>query len=293
MGQQRPDNIDVTGDESVLSPRHLVSSLLASERGTNKTRRLETDASGNLYVAATVNVAADGAIVDGANSAIRGTVLDTPTASPVGTDNPQLVSLNGTTVPLPTGAATLTEQQTQTASLSVLDDWDEGDRAKVNPISGQVGVQGGSGVVSASTQRVVLATDIPLPAGGNQIGSTIPDRPSQKTGRVYKEGFLDHQTTGQTAYTVTNGKTLYVTSIAISAFNASAVANGRLRVRDNTTVKIPVSIPTAGVAALASLVPATLTALSFPEPIPFGTNLNVDLPAGTVTYSLSFSGYEE
>jgi hypothetical protein len=33
---------------------------------------------------------------------------------------------------LPTGAATFTEQQTQTASLSVLDDWDESDRAKVN-----------------------------------------------------------------------------------------------------------------------------------------------------------------
>jgi len=45
------------------------------------------------------------------------------------------------------------------ASLSVIDDWDESDRAKVNPIVGQAGVQGGAGAVSATTQRVALATD--------------------------------------------------------------------------------------------------------------------------------------
>lgn len=40
----------------------------------------------------------------------------------------------------------------------------------VNPISGQTGVQGGSGTVSNTTQRVVLATDVALPAGTNAIG---------------------------------------------------------------------------------------------------------------------------
>lgn len=75
------------------------------------------------------------------------------------------------TVSLPTGASTLAEQQTQTTSLSVIDDWDESDRAKVNPIVGSAGVQGGSGGVSASTQRVVLATDVALPTGTNAIGT--------------------------------------------------------------------------------------------------------------------------
>lgn len=56
------------------------------------------------------------------------------------------------------------------ASLSVLDDWDESDRAKVNLIVGQAGVQGGSGVVTALTQRVVLATDVALPTGNNNVG---------------------------------------------------------------------------------------------------------------------------
>lgn len=55
-------------------------------------------------------------------------------------------------------------------SLAVIDDWDESDRAKTNPIVGQAGVQGGSGAVSATTQRVVLATDVALPAGTNAIG---------------------------------------------------------------------------------------------------------------------------
>jgi len=45
------------------------------------------------------------------------------------------------------------------ASLSVIDDWDESDRAKVNPIAGQAGVQGGAGAVTALTQRVAIATD--------------------------------------------------------------------------------------------------------------------------------------
>jgi len=56
-------------------------------------------------------------------------------------------------------------------SLAVIDDWDETDRAKVNPIAGQAGVQGGSGTANALTQRVVLATDVALPTGSNTIGA--------------------------------------------------------------------------------------------------------------------------
>lgn len=55
-------------------------------------------------------------------------------------------------------------------SLAVMDDWDETNRAAVNTIAGQVGVQGGSGVVNALTQRMVLATDVALPTGTNAIG---------------------------------------------------------------------------------------------------------------------------
>ena len=47
------------------------------------------------------------------------------------------------------------------ASLSVLDDWDETDRAKVNLIVGQAGITAGSGAIAANTPRMALATDSP------------------------------------------------------------------------------------------------------------------------------------
>jgi hypothetical protein len=51
------------------------------------------------------------------------------------------------------------------ASLSVVDDWDESDRAKVNLIAGQAGITAGAGNVAASTPRVTLAADDPAVAG--------------------------------------------------------------------------------------------------------------------------------
>jgi hypothetical protein len=120
---------------------------------------------------------------------------------PVGSANPLPVSqataanLNATVVgtgtfavqvsssALPTGAATLAEQQTQTTALQIIDDWDESDRAKVNPIVGQAGVQGGAGAVSALTQRVVLATDTTVP---NVTGNIAAD--SADSGNPVKVG---------------------------------------------------------------------------------------------------------
>lgn len=46
-------------------------------------------------------------------------------------------------------------------AVEVMDDWDESDRAKVNPIVGQAGVAAGAGSVSAATQRATLASDDP------------------------------------------------------------------------------------------------------------------------------------
>lgn len=71
---------------------------------------------------------------------------------------------------LPSGAATETTLASILTSVQIMDDWDESDRAKVNPIVGQAGLQGGSGLVSANTLRMVLATDVPLPTGTNSIG---------------------------------------------------------------------------------------------------------------------------
>ncbi len=93
-------------------------------------------------------------------------------------DNGASLTIDNATLSV-TGAGTATGAlRTVTASnspdvtaLEIMDDWDESDRAKVNIIVGQAGVQGGSGTVSANTQRVVLATDVALPTGSNTIGS--------------------------------------------------------------------------------------------------------------------------
>ena len=50
----------------------------------------------------------------------------------------------------------------QAASLSVLDDWDETDRAKVNIVVGQAGITAGAGSVAANTPRVTHASDDPV-----------------------------------------------------------------------------------------------------------------------------------
>ncbi len=81
-----------------------------------------------------------------------------------------------TTLPLPTGAATETKQDTlighvdglesamgdAVTALQVMDDWDETNRCKVNLIVGQAGIAAGAGAVGATTPRVTLANDDPV-----------------------------------------------------------------------------------------------------------------------------------
>lgn len=104
---------------------------------------------------------------DGDNVAARGTnagelYVKHVDAIPITDNSGSLTVDNGGTFAVQDSAAE--------ASLSVIDDWDESDRAKVNPIVGQAGVAAGSGTVGTTTQRVVLATDVALPAGTNAIG---------------------------------------------------------------------------------------------------------------------------
>jgi hypothetical protein len=83
----------------------------------------------------------------------------------------QMLVWNGTgSAPAATGAAAVSTstlrvvKATDSAvvlSLQIIDDWDESDRAKVNPIAGQAGIAAGSGAVDVLTPRVILATDDP------------------------------------------------------------------------------------------------------------------------------------
>jgi hypothetical protein len=116
----------------------------------------------NTATPTTTSVGAFCLVYDGANwDFLRGTAADGALVN-LGTNNDVTVT---------SGAITETNSAAIAASVSVLDDWDETNRAAVNTIAGQVGVQGASGAVTALTQRVVLATDVALPTGSNTIGA--------------------------------------------------------------------------------------------------------------------------
>jgi hypothetical protein len=54
---------------------------------------------------------------------------------------------------------TLAADDPAVAAVQVMDDWDESDRAKVNPIVGQAGIAAGKGAVGATVPRVTVAGD--------------------------------------------------------------------------------------------------------------------------------------
>jgi hypothetical protein len=98
---------------------------------------------------------------------------------------------------------------TAVASLSVIDDWDETDRAKVNPIAGQAGVAGGTGVDAANVQRVSLATNVALPAGTNAIGKLAANS-GVDIGDVDVTSVAGTATNASAHVTVTNASTTII-----------------------------------------------------------------------------------
>lgn len=81
--------------------------------------------------------------------------LKTDTSSVAGT----ATNVNGGNRDAGTQTITLADNDPAVVSLAIIDDWDESDRCKVNPIVGQAGVSANSGVLDATTQRITIATD--------------------------------------------------------------------------------------------------------------------------------------
>lgn len=74
-----------------------------------------------------------------------------------------------------TNAGTFAVQESGGAltALQIIDDWDESDRAKVNPIEGQAGVAAGAGAVGATVQRMTLASDDPAVAALQLLDNAV------------------------------------------------------------------------------------------------------------------------
>lgn len=270
MGQSRPDQRDLDGDESVISPRNSDSSLLATERGTNRTRRLETDADNNLCV-----------------NVVEGQIDVTVGEVEVKNDSGNPVPVSGT-VAVSNFPATQNVAVTSSVEIEV-----KNDSGNPVPVSGTVTANAGTGPFPVSDNSGSLTVDGTVAATQSGTWQDVPNRPSQGTGRTYKHGVASAITGDTTVYTVTNGKKLYVTNIDLSAFNTSTTNAGRIDIRDNTTIVQTVSMSAAGVGALATAVPANVSSIVFPEPLQFSTDVNLDIVAGTITCSFCFTGYEE
>ena len=117
-------------------------------------------------------------------------------------------------------------------------------------------------------------------------------RPSQLPGRTPIQIVVNAGIAPVLAYTVTGGKTLYVTDMVITVENATN-ALGRLEIYDALTATgtpvLPIFIPDPGAGSTT----VTTVTHSFVEPLAFSTGVFWDEAAGTLTMSGVMLGYEE
>lgn len=154
---------------------------------------------------------------------------------------------------------------------------------------------------SANSLAVVLSSDQPsIPISGTITASgtvnNIPNRPSQGTGRTHVNATISAANTDQTVYTVTAGKTFYLTTLILSAFNSSIGAVGVIILKDGGaggTAKLSYLMQQAGVGALVATQPLVPGNNTFQEPLQFTGSVFMDITSGTVTYSVGIVGYEE
>lgn len=150
------------GDEVTTAPQKGDRSLLAAERGTQQTRRLETDADSNLYVnVAAGTITATIGEVEVKNDTgnpipVSGTVAvnNFPASVEISNDVGNAVPISAASLPLPTGAAT------ETSLSGVKSDLDKvvGTWAYYAGTSGTVNVTSGQRVLGISAHSTLGGT---------------------------------------------------------------------------------------------------------------------------------------
>lgn len=111
-------------------------------------------------------------------------------------------------------------------------------------------------------------------------------------GNEYRSSNVTSQTADSTIYTVLPGRILMVTSLIIAINNASVPVAGKLYLRDggvSGTVILPLDVTTASAGGS----PANLFMnIIFPTPLRFNTSVYANIVAGTLTYSVTFVGFD-
>ena len=173
------------------------------------------------------------------------------------------------------------------ASLAIIDNWQESDRAKVNPIVGQAGVAAGAGAVGATVPRMTLASDDPLVAvAGATTGSGIITDAA---------GTMQQYLRGLVKLFITAGSALVTATLAAgSAVIGAVTQSGTWTVQPgntaNTTAwKVDGSAVTQPVSA-ASLPLPTSAATSANQSTGNTSLSNVDTNAGTTTDAAATAG---
>ena len=143
-------------------------------------------------------------------------------------------------------------------------------------------------VIKASSN----ATDVQIKSSSWDAGTVESESgftPDEVKGHKYVTANLAGQTEDQTLYTVATGRDLRVTSIVVFVSNSSLAASGRLDIKDDTTVLLPVTVTAATNQANAGV----SMAITFPVPIRFATSVVCDVVSGTLNYSITIVGYEQ
>lgn len=155
------------------------------------------------------------------------------------------------------------------------------------------------GAVGAKTIRVVAGL---MDSAGNAFSSFLgasiralaifnPFRPSELRSRTFVVKSADSVTATTTIHTVTAGKTFYLESFGLSAFNTSTTVAGRVAVGNGTSVVLPHTWGTSVVGAAPPVFVAVSEDLS--DPPSFTDSVRLVISAGTVTASMWIIGYEE
>jgi len=117
-------------------------------------------------------------------------------------------------------------------------------------------------------------------------------RPSQLPGRSSVSVVVD-STASVLEYTVTASKTFYVTDIILTIINRDTSGEGKLIIRDGTTVAGAIVLPLGIVESANSTSGLTAILMTFAEPVSFDTALFFEENVGQLEWAGNIRGYEE
>jgi len=118
-------------------------------------------------------------------------------------------------------------------------------------------------------------------------------RPSELFGRTSVRVVIDGVTTSSLQYTVSPGKTLFVTDVLLTANNSAGSTTGQLKLEDGVIAAQPVVLPVLIAEPQGSETRVTPITHSFDEPLQFATGIWLNESMGTLTVSGVILGYEE